>query len=48
MATIDTSIEINASIDKVWDIISDGDSYRVQGFQVYAKNHFRTKGKNSC
>ena len=26
MATIDTSIEINAPIDKVWDIISDLDS----------------------
>ena len=26
MATIDTSIEINASIDKVWDIISDLDA----------------------
>ena len=26
MATIETSIEINASIDKVWDIISDLDS----------------------
>ena len=26
MATIDTSIEINAPIDKVWDIISDLDA----------------------
>ena len=26
MATIDTSIEINAPIDKVWDIISDLDN----------------------
>ena len=26
MATIETSIEINASIDKVWDIISDLDN----------------------
>ena len=26
MATIDTSVEINASIDKVWDIISDLDA----------------------
>ena len=26
MATIDTSIEINAQIDKVWDIISDLDA----------------------
>ena len=26
MATIDTSIEINASIEKVWDIISDLDA----------------------
>jgi uncharacterized protein YndB with AHSA1/START domain len=26
MATIDTSVEINASVDRVWDIISDLDS----------------------
>jgi len=26
MATIETSIEINESIDKVWDIISDLDN----------------------
>ena len=26
MAIIDTSVDINASVDKVWDIISDLDS----------------------
>jgi len=26
MAIIDTSIDINASVDKVWDIISDLDN----------------------